>query len=277
MAMASFASLSREERLGLGVAAVAHVALFWALWWGVRDAPALLPIPERMEVSLADEVSLTSTAPNPSEASAAVAPELAPVPVPAPPPEPVATVAPREEPRPTPRPTRAVVPRPTPTPTARPSPSATRRPVTRPTTSPSPRPSPTRAGGSRLGDDFLEGAGSSERANTRGTPAATFGPAEAADLNSAIAREIKPHWNAPQGVDVEKLVTLVRFRLNPDGTLAGRPECTSQSGETPSNAAQKGLHCERAIRAVQLAAPFDLPDVFYDKWKLVTSRFDRRL
>jgi hypothetical protein len=76
---------------------------------------------------------------------------------------------------------------------------------------------------------------------------------------------------------VEKLVTLVRFRLNPDGTLAGRPECTGQSGETPSNAAQKALHCERAIRAVQLAAPFDLPDEFYDKWKLVTSRFDRRL
>jgi hypothetical protein len=57
----------------------------------------------------------------------------------------------------------------------------------------------------------------------------------------------------------------------------GRPSCIRQSGETPSNAAQKDLHCERAIRAVQLAAPFDLPDEFYDKWKLIDSRFDRRL
>lgn len=279
MAMASFASLSREERLGLGIAAVAHGVLVWALVWGVRDKPTLLPIPERMTVSLADEVSLTSTAPNPSEASAAVAPELAPVPVPAPPPEPVPTIAPREEPRPVPRPTRAVVPRPTPTPTTRPSPTpaATRRPVTRPTPAPSPRPTQTRAAGSRLGDDFLEGAGSSDRTNTRGTPAATFGPAEAASLNQAIARQLKPHWNAPQGVDVEKLVTIVRFRLNEDGTLAGNPSCRQQSGETPSNAAQKSLHCERAIRAVRLAAPFDLPAEFYDKWKLVDSTFDRRL
>src|SRR6187455_163689 len=165
MPMASFASLSREERLGLGVAAVAHVALVAALVWQVRDQPTLLPIPERMDVSLADEVSLESTAPNPSEASAAVAPVLAPVPAPAP--EPVPTVAVREEVRPVPRQTRAPVTRPTPSPT----PAATKRPVARPTAPPQPRPTQTRAaGGSRLGDDFLEGAGSSERSNTRGTP-----------------------------------------------------------------------------------------------------------
>ncbi len=273
--MASFASLSREERLGLGVAAVAHVALVAALVWGVRDAPTLLPIPERMTVSLADEVSLQSTSPNPAEASAAVAPELAPVPAPPPPaPEPVPTVAPREEPRPVPRPTRAAVPRPTPTPT----PAATRRPVTRPTTAPSPRPTATRAAGSRMGDDFLEGAGSSERTNSRGTPAATFGAAEAASLIQAISREIKPHWNAPQGVDAEKLVTVLSFELNPDGSLKGTPRVVSQSGINDSNRPQAQLHAERAIRAVQLAAPFDLPDEFYDKWKRVSQlRFDRRL
>jgi hypothetical protein len=206
-----------------------------------------------MTVSLADEVSLESTAPNPvDESQAAVAPVLSPEPAPAPE---VRQVA-RELPRPTPRQT--TTPRPTPRET--------------------PRPAQTqRAGGSRIGDDFLEGAGSSERSNQRGAPAVTFGASEAAALNQAIARQIKPHWSSPQGVDVEKLVTLVRFRLNPDGTLSGRPECVGQSGETPSNAAQKGLHCERAIRAVQLAAPFDLPEPFYDKWKLVTSRFDRRL
>jgi periplasmic protein TonB len=258
--MASLAHLSREERIGLGIAAVAHVALVAALVWQVRDDPTALPIPERMSVSLADEVSLESTAPDPSaEPQASIAPVLSPEPEPVVEPVPMREIV-REQPRPTPRQT--VAPRPAP----------------RATEQPRPRPTPTRpAGGTRLGDDFLKGVGGSERTNDRGSPAVTFGAAEAASLNAAISREIKPHWSSPQGVDVEKLVTLVRFRLNPDGSLNGRPDCVSQTGETPSNAAQKGLHCERAIRAVQLAAPFDLPEEFYDKWKLVTSRFDRRL
>jgi len=270
MAMASFASLSREERLGLGIAAVAHVALVGALWWEVRDTRTLLPVPERMTVSLADEVSLESTAPDPSEASAAVAPELAPEPVAVPPPEPVATVAPREE--------RAAVPRPTPTPAPRPSPSATRRPDVRPTATPAPRPTQTRAAGSRLGDDFLQGAGASERTEARGTPAANFGAAEQASLSQAINRQLKPHWNAPQGVDAEQLVTVLAWELNTDGTLKGAPRVVSQSGITDSNRPQAALHAERAIRAVQLAAPFELPPEFYDKWKRIrTWRFDRRL
>ena len=75
--MASLANLSREERIGLGVAAAAHVALVAALVWQVRGAPHKLPEPERIEVSLADDVSLTSTAPEPSqETQAAVAPRV---------------------------------------------------------------------------------------------------------------------------------------------------------------------------------------------------------
>jgi outer membrane biosynthesis protein TonB len=254
MAMASLANLNREERLGLAIAAVAHVALVAALVWQVRDDPTALPIPERMTVSLADDVSLESTAPSPAEeAQAAVAPVLAPVPVPAPE---VREVV-RQQPRPTPRQSA------TPTPTPRQS----------------PRPTQTqRAGGSRIGDDFLEGAGSSDRSNNRSAPAATFGAAEAASLIQAISREIKPHWNAPQGVDAEKLVTVLSFNLNPDGSLNGTPRVVSQSGINDSNRPQAQLHAERAIRAVQLAAPFDLPDEFYDKWKRVSQlRFDRRL
>jgi periplasmic protein TonB len=257
MAMASFAHLSREERIGLGIAAAAHVALVAALVWQVRDDPTALPIPERMSVSLADEVSLESTAPDPSaEAQAAVAPILSPEPEPVVEPQQVV----REQVRPTPRQT--VSPRPTPRASERPTPR--------------PSPTPTRqAGGTRLGDDFLRGVGGNEG---RGTPAATFGAAEAASLIQAISREIKPHWNAPQGVDAEKLVTVLSFELNPDGSLKGTPRVVSQSGVTDSNRPQQQLHAERAIRAVQLAAPFDLPDEFYDKWKRVSSlRFDRRL
>lgn len=257
--MASLAHLSREERIGLGIAAAAHVALVAALVWQVRDDPTALPIPERMSVSLADEVSLESTAPDPSaEPQASIAPVLSPEPEPVVEPEPVREIV-REQPRPVPRPTARATQRPTPTPT--------------------PRATPTRqAGGTRLGDDFLRGVGGSERSNDRGSPAATFGAAEAASLIQAISREIKPHWNAPQGVDAELLVTVLSFELNRDGSLKGTPRVVSQSGVTDSNRPQQQLHAERAIRAVQLAAPFDLPDEFYDKWKRVSSlRFDRRL
>ena len=239
--MASFANLSREERIGLGIAAAAHVALVAALVLQVRDEPTALPIPERMRVSLADEVSLEATAPNPSaETQAAVAPVLSPNP------EPVVE--------------RQIV-----------GDRVIRRPA--------PTPTPTRqAGGTRISDDFLQGVGSSERSNSRGAPAVTFGAAEQASLQQAINRQLKPHWSAPQGVDAERLITVLAWEFNPDGSLAGRPRVVSQTGITDSNRPQAALHAERAIRAVQLAAPFDLPDEFYDKWRRIREwRFDRRL
>lgn len=271
MAMTALAHLSREERLGLGIAAAAHVALVAALVLQVRDEPTLLPIPERMTVSLASEVSLKSTAPDPSaEQQAAIAPVLAPVPAP-PAPQPVPTQAPRDIVKPTPKPTRVPVTRPSAAPTSRPS--------TQPNRRPDPTPSKAAAGGgSRIGNDFLTGTGGSERSNARGSPAATFGAAEAASLIQSISRQIKPHWSAPQGVDTEQLVTVLSFELNPDGSLKGTPRVVSQTGINDSNRPQAPLHAERAIRAVQLAAPFDLPDEFYDRWKRVSSlRFDRRL
>ena len=169
----------------------------------------------------------------------------------------------REIVRPTPRET--VAPRPTPRASERPTPT--------------PRPSPARpAGGTRLGDDFLQGVGGSERSDSRGTPAATFGAAEQASLQQAINRQLKPHWSAPSGVDAEKLVTVLAWELNADGSLAGRPRVVSQTGITDSNRPQAALHAERAVRAVQLAAPFDLPEEFYDRWRRIREwRFDRRL
>ena len=293
-------NLSREEQLGLGIAAAAHVALVAALVLFEKSPARPLAMPEKIEVSLADEVSLQSTSPDPSaQPQASVAPVLSPEPAPPaeaepappqparqPPPQPVREPPPRpaeRAPAPRPSPTARATPAPTPTPSpaptqrARPEPRASAAPAERERPAPQPTREAQRAGGSRIGADFLEGTSAGERTDQAGSPAAAFGAAEAASLNSAIARQLKPHWSAPQGVDAEKLITLVRFRLNPDGTLQGRPSCVEQSGVTPSNEPQKSLHCERAIRAVQLAAPFDLPDQFYDRWKLVTSRFDRRL
>ncbi|MCX7285316.1 MAG: hypothetical protein NTX28_14965 [Novosphingobium sp.] len=92
------------------------------------------------------------------------------------------------------------------------------------------------------------------------------------------SRQIKPHWAATQGVDADKLITILAWDLNADGTLAGRPRVVDQQGITPANEAQAKRHAEQAIRAVQLAAPFDLPDMYYTGWKRVTAfRFDRKL
>ena len=145
---------------------------------------------------------------------------------------------------------------------------------------PKPSPAPAKAakkgGGSRIGDDFLEGKGAStDTAETR-APASQIGASAKASIGQALARQVKPHWTAPQGLDVDQLVTLVDFDLNPDGSLKGRPRVRSQSGVNDSNRAQAARHAENAIRAVQLAAPFDLPEEYYEAWKIVRgARFDR--
>lgn len=271
--MARSVHLSAEEGAGVAVAIAAHAALAVALaWHATREIDPIIP-PERIDVSLATEVSLESTAPDPSaEPAASYAPVLTDVPqapnepITAPPVQP--TAAPSTTPRvpPTTRPSARSTSRPTPAPS----------PSSRATTRPTPTPTATRrAGGSRLGENFLEGTSSSE--GSGGTPAANFGPREAAALNSAVQRQLRPHWTAPQGSDAERLVTIVRFRLNRNGSLSGEPSCIRQTGQTASNARQVPIHCERAIRAVRLASPFNLPEQFYDQWRTITSQFDRRL
>lgn len=296
---------SREERIGLALATVAHIALVAGLV-STDKAPRPLPPPERMTVRLAEEVGLESASLNPFEqAQASIAPELSPEPAPpAPPaePEPAPVPAPTPAPRPAPAPTPAPAPKPAPTPRPAPKPAPAPRPTPapapRPAPAPAPRPAPApapkpapapaaakpappstaRAGGARIGADFLEGTSAGDRNEGRGTPAATFGAAERASLQQAINRQLKPHWSAPQGLDAELLVTVLSFELNRDGTLRGAPRVISQSGINDSNKAQASLHAERAIRAVQLAAPFNLPEEHYERWRRVTEwRFDRRL
>lgn len=271
--MGAVASLTSEDRIGLGIAAAAHVALLVALVLHDQPVPPPLPMPDQITVSLTDEVSLQSTAPDPAAApQAAIAPVLSPDPAPQPLPDPAPPVPVRDPP---PRPAeRAPAPRASPAARASPRPTATQR------ARPEPQPSRPveRSGGSRIGADFLEGSSSGERIESRGTPAAAFGPAEQASLAQAINRQLKPHWSAPQGVDAELLVTVLSWELNEDGSLRGTPRVVSQSGISESNRPQAQLHAERAIRAVQLAAPFDLPPQFYDQWKRVRSwRFDRKL
>lgn len=254
--MMNAAALRREDGLGLGVAVVLHVALVAVLL--VQRSGDYDPVEvERVTVSLAEEVGLAAEAPMPvPESRAAVAPELAPLPEP-----------PVQQPEVRPQP----VARPREAPQQRPQPRQTQRPQPRETQAATPR-------GTRIGDSFLSGAGSSSTTEETRVPASQIGASARASLVQAIAREIKPHWQPPSGPEVEEIVTILRFSLREDGSLAGRPSVVRQTGVNDINRAQAERHAELAIRAVQRAAPFDLPDEYYNAWKNITAfSFDWKL
>lgn len=277
-----------EERTGLIIALVLHLAVIAALAIQALMPAPEIPVTERMTVNLAEDVGLEATAPDPvPESRAAEAPQLSDTPAPVAPPVPdvVEPARPvevdRPVTRPSPAPTRAATTR---RETAR-QPARVRRDTPRETPREARReaapPKKTeRSGGSRIGDNFLAGSGSSTTTSEARTPASQIGASAKASIVSAIARQVRPHWQgkAPSGADAELLVTVLAFDLNPDGSLKGRPRVVSQSGVNAANEAQKDRHAEVAVRAVQLAAPFDLPDEYYEAWKSVRgARFDRNL
>lgn len=263
-------ALRREERFGLWAALALHVALA-ALLLVQPDRDEAFAIPERMTVNLADEVGLEAASPEPvPESRAAVAPEIADLP--APPTEPELRELPPEPVR---QPVAQPRPRPSPAPRteAQPRPRETAAPAPRQTSAPE-----RRSGGSRIGSDFLPGAGSSTTTEESRVPASQIGASARASLVQAMARQLKPHWQPPSGPEVENIVTVLSFRLNPDGSLAGRPTVRRQTGVTDLNRHQAQRHAEQAVRAVQLAAPFDLPSEYYEAWKNVSAfSFDWKL
>jgi hypothetical protein len=254
------------------------------------------------------------TAPTPP---AAAEPSPPPPPVPIAPPEPPRPIAPapapRPEPRPVPKPVAAPAPRPVPKPVPKPIP----KPLPKPMAKPAPRlpAKPLSQADRRRPDKGTlvppanrprlanpnSGLGDAMRNLRNPAPGAVPGPARpnpaprpaaavkpgppAIDatavkraLGSEIGRQLKPRWKAPTGADVDQLVTILSWDLAQDGSLSGAPRFVSQSGVTPSNAAQAEVHRENAIKAVRAAAPFKLPSEHYAYWKSVVSfRFDKRL
>jgi hypothetical protein len=260
-------SLRKEERIGLGVAFGLHVLLVLAFLLQPAKREAIEPT-ERMTVNLASEVGMEATAPEPvPESRAAIAPTLADTPAPAPA---EAVAQPQPQPVPQPKLERPVV-------SKQPAPADT-RPRRRPDAPSATPPKPaTKGGGALVGKDFLAGLGGSTTTSETRAPANAIGARAKASLLQAIVRSVKPHWQPPSGPDVDQIVSKIRFRLNPDGSLAGRPQLVGQRGVNATNKTQAGRHGEQAIRAVQLAAPFNLPDEYYAAWKTVTLDFDWKL
>ncbi|WP_031341655.1 hypothetical protein [Novosphingobium lindaniclasticum] len=309
--------LRKDEGLGLTLAVALHVAVLAVIVLRPAQTDVVKP-PQRIEVTLSDQVGMTSTSPDPfSQAAPDIAPEIgeaapppAPAPEPLPQPEPLPPApAPRPLPQPKPQPKPAPAPKPVPPKPAPPKPTppkpkpAPQKPAAKPAPQkPAAKPAPSRnssaidrivgksgsasskattppkkAGGSRVGADFLAGVSGATSTQGKGQPAAALGPAAVSALNGAISRQLKPHWAAPQGADAELLVTTVRFRLNQDGSLNGDPQVLRTTGQNAANSAQVQRHQEQAIRAVKLAAPFNLPEDLYNGWKVITTNFDRRL
>ena len=251
------ASLRREERIGLAVAAGLHATLVLAFLMQPESRETIEPA-QRMTVNLASEVGLEAAAPEPvAESRAAIAPVLSDEPAPGPQPTP----QPRLE-----RPVAATVPAP-----------ADARPRRRPDRVTPPKPATKPGGGSRVGDNFLTGMGDSTKTTETRVAASAMGASEKASLFQAVARQIREHRQPLSGPDIDLLVTKVRFRLNPDGSLSGAPQVVGQRGINDTNRTQAPRHAEQAVRAIRLAAPFDLPEKYYDAWKTVTVDFDWNL
>ena len=255
--------MDRAERTGLGVAVVAHALLFTALSLNLLKPPALPKIQtDPIEVSIVDKAALDSSAPDPSRAAAPAPADIAP-----PVPEAIAPTPLLPAPKP------IAQPKPVPAPVARTLPKPAAKPVKPVQESVKP---PRRPGLSR---DLVSGLSDTPNADSAasGTPAKVASPAVASSIGAEIRRQLKPHWKSPTGADVELLRTTLIVRLKRDGSIDGSPMLDTQSGVNESNRGQARLHVDQAIRAVRLAAPFNLPAEYYDAWKVIRPTFDKRL
>jgi outer membrane biosynthesis protein TonB len=266
--------MDRTEAGGFGIAVVGHIALLAALTVGLSQINPPPPSPPSMEVSFVDEVALTSASPTPlaeppapSEAPALGAPEEAapaptPDPAPAPPTPAPAPAPPRPAPAPTPR-------RATPAP-APPRPAATPPRDARPRR----RPEEPRAGqaqrssGARLADLNLDGIGRDPSpSRAQAAPAAAMSARAAADIGSAITRQVQPcaDRQVDPGPGANRIVTTLNLRLNRDGSLAARPRVVRQSNVDEDNSRYAQRVSDIAIAAFTGCSPLrGLPAELYD-------------
>lgn len=268
-------ALTREEGLGLALAALGHAALVWVLV--TAKPPETLPPVERVSVTLSDEVGAVSTAPDPTANPAPdKGPELG-EPAPAPEPEPAPVPQPKASAVPPPRPAPAVKTPPKPPQQAQKPP--TKWPFAPPgqaTKTPAKTP-PPKSGASVLDPNFGKGlTGGTGKAKT--PPATQASAQQVASWSSLIGSKVRSPWNScpVSGLDVSKLKAVVRFTLDQSGRILAIEEPVI-TGVTDTNRAQVRPFRDCAVRAIKLAAPFSgLPPEFYDSWKQRKLNFTKQ-
>lgn len=273
--MAATRAVRGKEGRGFAIAVAAHVVIIGLLsvQWTAGERRFDNP---PMEVDLIAETAVQSTAPVISETPPAArlgeeeAVDItAPEPMPAPPlPEPIV--------RPTPAPTPKQVAQPKAQPKQTPPAAAKAQPKAAPKAAPA-KDRPARPTG-RL-DGIAEGLSKSQPKTpaSKGAPAAATAAEVKRSIDVSIKSAVAPRWNGCRisGVDVDQLKTVVKFRLTQSGALAGFTSVAT-SGENDSNKFQIQRHQECAKRAVELAAPFDLPEDNYSFWQNYTLDFIKR-
>jgi len=206
--------LNRGEAIGLGAAVVGHVALVAAL--AFQPSPPPSPRPERMQVTLADEVAKEAMSTSREEAAPDLAPQLGeaqpmaappapePRPVPAPPlPKPVVVPQPKPvPPKPQPAP-----PPPKPAPKPAPQPAPLPKPLPKPVAQPKPEPKPVPHAPAKpapaKADPIAAAIAASHGAKTNVAKAET-GKSESGKSEAAKPATNKPAGGSRIGVDFLK-------------------------------------------------------------------------
>lgn len=267
--MAATTASRGNQNAGIAIAVLLHIAVIGLLsvQWTSGDRRFDNP---PMEVDLVAETAPQSSAPVITETPPAArlgdeySDDIAvPEPVPTPPvPEPVV--------RPTPAPAPKQVARPVVTPKQTPPAAQKAAPKATPKATTPPKKTATRPTG-RL-DGIVDGLSKAptKSTQTKGAPAAVSAAEVKRSIDVAIDGKILPYWrrNVPSGVDIDQLRVVLRIQLSRDGRVTSVNQVGELTGKTDSNAPQQKLFIERAERSIRQASPFDLPDEYYDQWKV---------
>lgn len=117
--------------------------------------------------------------------------------------------------------------------------------------------------------------------NQRG---AGLGTQEVASMEARVAALVQRHlqrcWRLPDDLpDPDRLIVVVEFQLNRNGTLNGQPRVTSPRNYSFDAPMQEAVN--RAVRAVRQCDPYPLPDdpivgEHFDIWREQIVTFQRR-
>jgi hypothetical protein len=138
----------------------------------------------------------------------------------------------------------------------------------------------SRPRGSRLGDDFLKGLSAEpSRSTNPNPPAARVGAQAAANIGSAILRQVQPCANRQvnPGPGAERIRVAINLRINRDGSLAARPVVRGHTGVDDDNSRYVARVDDLAIATFVGCAPLrGLPPELYDVpggWSNFTLRY----
>lgn len=257
--------IDRAEKTGFGIALVGHAALLAALTVGLASLGRAPSLSDPIEISFVEEVGLVSASPEPAAAppEAGMAPALGPI-------EDAAPSAPAD-PAPVPPPPRAAP--------AERSPPAPAPKQSRRTRSSDRAATGEQARRPRLAD-VLKGIGrDTSPSRSRNSPAATMSARAAADIGSAIERQVQPCADRQvyPGPGAERIVTTLNLRLERDGSLARPPRVVDQGGIDDENRRYAQRVADLAIRSFVECSPLrGLPAELYDVprgWSNFTMRY----